>query len=231
MPVDNMQFNTLSTPGGMIGAGIGNFMGNMFNNPASQYAEGMQPGMQRIDEATRRATGYLQPWQTAGQTGLTNYMDMLKRYQNPEEMYNNIMGGWKMSQGTQSRLGGAMDALKNSMAARGMMGSGQEMKDIGKTYEDYAAQDQQQYLNNILGIGQTGLQGNANLSQWGQNAGTNMGGYEMQGAQDITSMMNAIAAAQAAQAANENKENSDLFGGIGSIVGKVAKNIPGLSWL
>ncbi len=230
-----------SMQGFMGGAGIGSMIGNMFNNPADIYSSGMNQGMDYIKNATgqaenaihggiNQATGYQQPFYSAGQQGLNNWMGMLGRYNNPQEYYNQIMGGWKMSPGAQSKMGGAMDALKNSMASRGMMGSGQEMKDLGKTYEDYASQDQQQYFNNISGLGNTGLQGYGNLAMMGQNAANNMGNYaygggnnianvHMQGAEDVTSMMNAIAQAKAQQAANENKDTGGFLGGIGSMLG------------
>lgn len=205
-----------------LGGLVGNWLGNQFNNPGQIYQEGMQPGIDRINQGVDRATGYISPWRQAGLSGLNDYMDMLKQYKNPQEMYNNIMGGWKMSQGAQKQMGGAMDAIQNRLATMGLTGSGQELKDLGQNFEDYAAKDQQQYLNNILGIGQTGLQGFNNLSNQGLNAGTNMGGFEMQGAQDIASMYNAIAAAQAAQAAKSNEETSGgLMGTLGAIGGKM----------
>ena len=230
-----------SMSGFLGGAGIGNMIGNMFNNPADIYSSGMNQGIDYIKEATgqaenairggvNQATGYLNPYNTAGQQGLNNWMSMLSKYNNPEDYYNKIMGNWKMSQGAQSQMTGAMDAIKNAMAARGMMGSGQELKDLGKTYEDYASRDQQNYLNNILGIGNTGLQGYGDLAHMGLNAAGNMGNFaygggtnianaHMQGAQDVTSMMNAIADAESKQAAAENKDTGGFLGAIGSIGG------------
>lgn len=212
-----------SWAGGMIGSGIMSMLGNRNNNPAEAYAEGMQPGIDRVNQGVDKATGYLNPWREAGMSGLNSYMDLLKKYQNPQQMYNDTMSGWKMSQGAQGQMNGAMDAIKNRMATMGLGGSGQEFKDLGKTFEDYAAKDQNQYFNNVMGIGNTGLQGYGNLSQQGAGAAGTMGGYEMQGAGDIASMYNAMAAAQAAQAANENKQGADAGGGIGGLLGGVMK--------
>lgn len=212
-----------------IGSSIGGWIGGMFgDNPADEYEDYTRKGMREINRGVNQATGYLEPYRTNGMEALKKYMGMLSEYENPTKKYNDIMNGWSMSPGAKNMLNGALDKVKNEMAVRGLTNSGQEFADLGKTYEDYASQDQRNYLKDILGIEGTGLTGFEGLSKLGQNTASQSGQFAMEGAGDMASLFSAIAKAKADQAAAENARNSDLGAGIGSALGSGVASIFGL---
>lgn len=202
--------------GSTLFSALGGWLGDRFSkDPSKIYEQGMQPGINQIREGVGRATSYLDPYRTGGMEALDRYMGMLNKYNDPMQHYNDIMSGWNMSPGMNNRLKGALDTVQNQLAARGMTNSGQEMTDLAKTTSDYIGEDQRNYLNDILGMEHTGMTGYGDISHMGEGAATTSGGYEMQGANDIASMYNAIALAKANEAANRRRSNRDVGTGIG----------------
>jgi len=209
---------------GGLGGAIGGFIGNeLSSDPSKAYERYSSRGMDEIRRGTNEATGYLEPYRTGGMNALRHYMDMLSSYENPTDKYNDIMSGWEMSSGAKNMLNGALDKVKNEMAARGLTSSGQEFSDLGKTYEDYASRDQDNFLKNILGIEQTGLSGYQGLTNLGERSASESGRYAMEGAGDLASLFGAIARSRSSEAEAERQRNSDFGSGIGNFL-RVNKN-------
>lgn len=194
-------------------AGIGNYF--FGDNPFDDYEKYSNQGENYIQQYQNQAAGYLDPYRQAGQQGLDAYRGMLSHYQDPTGYYNQIMGNWQATPTFQKRLSTGMDAIRNAMASRGLGGSGNELKGLTDYTQSAISQDMQQYLNNILGIGNTGLKGYGDLSHLGYLAGAQSGQYAMDAGQDLASMESAKAQAAAAQT---NANNQNLWGGIGSLV-------------
>lgn len=196
---------------GAAGAGSALFGGS---NAYDAYSSGMQKGQNQIGQYLNQAEGYLDPYRQAGQAGITGYENALAPYNDPMGYYNKIAGNYQMSPGAQFRMKTGMDAVRNAMASQGFGGSGNEAKGLTDYTQGVINQDQNQYINSVLGIGQTGLQGYGNLMGQGFNAANASGNYAMNAGQDIASMQAAMANA-ASQNANNNQNN--LWGGMGAI--------------
>lgn len=96
--------------------------------------------------------------------------------QNPEDLYNKILGGYQQSEGFKQSRDEALQAAQNSAAASGRRGTPGDLLDQGKLAASLQSADMQNYLRNILGIQGTGLQGAQNLYAGGQNAANALGG-------------------------------------------------------
>lgn len=73
------------------------------------------------------------------------------QYTNPS-MYNDISSQYKQSPGYKFRLKEGLDAINNSAAAGGMLGSNQHQFQSGKLAEDLADQDFNNYWNQRMGL-------------------------------------------------------------------------------
>lgn len=181
------------------------FFDNLFGSaPYETMAGGYGQGEEGISSATGKAAGYLSPYDKIGRSALNEYFSGLNQAKDPESFINQIMSHYQESPAVQFQRKQGISALENQAAATGFTGSGQELKDITKFSQGIASQGQQQWLNNILGARQSFLGGLRGLGLQGQQAATGMGGYQMQGASDLASLMAAKAKAQAqGQAATE----------------------------
>ena len=82
-----------------------------------------------------------------------------KLAQDPTSFVNQIMGSYKPSSGYQFREKRALDAMRNSAAAGGYTGTSEDQIRQAELVNGLLGQDMQQWLQNILGVQQTGLQG------------------------------------------------------------------------
>ena len=192
--------------------------------PYQTEAAGYGKGIDTMHGAVDTSTGYLNPYLQAGTRALGQYQTGLGEMQDPTGFYDKIMRAYQQDPSTLFQMKQGQNALENTAAATGYSGSGKEMQDLMKYSQNLTSQGQQGFLQNILGIhGQymSGLQG---LGQQGQAAGTSMGGWQMQGGEDIASLQAKKAQAQAqAQAAQYNT----IGGLIGSGVNAMGTGTPG----
>lgn len=193
------------------------FLQDIFGGaPYETYAGGLGEAERPIQRGVSRAVGYLSPYEKVGRSALNEYFAHLNQMGDPTGFYNQIMQHYQESPAVKFQQAQGLDALKSQAAATGMTGAGQEMKDIMRYSQGLTAQGQQQYLQNILGIGGQYLGGMRGLAGAGQQAALGMGGYQMAGAQDISSLMAQQARARAqAQAAQE----AGIGGFLGNILG------------
>lgn len=159
-----MPFGTGEAGG--IGSILSGIMG-MFNG-GKNPADSASPYINQIPKWAQDAFGdYIN--QGKGTMGGLNdtYKNM---FQNPTEFFNKIGAGYKESPGYQNSLKEAMGSIGNSAAAGGMAGSAMHQQLSGEKASDLASKDYQQYIDNILGITRTGLQGGENTVNRGFNA-------------------------------------------------------------
>jgi hypothetical protein len=176
-----------------------------------------------IQQMGQQAIGQLAPYQQAGYGGLQQYMQALQPYSDPSQMYSQIMGGYQMSPAAQFQQQEGIKQLQNAMGARGMAGSGQEMKDILGYSQGLASQDMQQYLQNILGMGQTYLGGEAGLGQMGMGAAGQMGQFGLTSAGQYGNLAAQLAQTQAQAEAQKVASQS----GLGQYLGEFGGGLGG----
>ncbi len=153
-----------------------NLAGSYLNNRNSNKRMGGEDAlMQQIPEYGRQ--GY-QPFINRGmqaQDQASNaYQQMLA---NPNAFLEQLQSGYQPSQGYQYRRQNAMGAARNSAAQGGFSGTGYDQMQQGAMADGLLSQDMQQYLQNVLGIQNTGLQGQQHIGDMGYNASGNLADY------------------------------------------------------
>lgn len=195
----------------MFGIGEGLGIGGLATGLYGLFHKGRNPAdaaNKYLNQIPGVANQAYNPYMQAGQNmmGQQNgiYSQMMS---NPSEYFNQLASGYKESPGYQSQLKAALGAGTNASAAGGMAGSLQHQDQAMGTASDMANKDFQQYMQNIMGLQQTGLQGGENTQNRGFNA-----------TQDWANMQGSNLAQQGGLAAKgadwQNQQNQQNWGNI-----------------
>lgn len=198
-----------------LSSGLASAAGGLFNLfGGGDYKNPADAAMPYLNQIPGIGQQYYNPWINNGlnamgqSSGVYNQMT-----NNPNDYYNKIASGYHQSPGYQFKLQQGLGAASNAAAAGGMAGSPQHQQQATGIAEGYANQDFNDYLNQVLGINKTGLQGQENAQTRGYGAST--------GLADLLGTNMAQQANLAFQGqAGENQRNKsgweDIFSGIGS---------------
>lgn len=100
-----------------------------------------------------------------------------KMSSNPKGYLDELVSGYKPSQGYQFREKRALDAARNSAAQGGLSGTYNDQTDQAQMVNDLMGGDIQQYLANVLGIQGGGLSGQERTIDRGYNASGNLANF------------------------------------------------------
>lgn len=182
---------------------------------AARESNAMQQKM--YDESVKRQDPYLQ----AGNTALSQLQGGLKAggqfAQNfaPSDLAMDPSYKWRLQQGTQN--------LNASAAARGLLGSGQNLKDITDYGQGAASQEYQNAYNRFNTNREALYSKLAGLTQMGQNTATGVGTQGMQAATNMGNTLtgaantssNYLTSGAASQAAGQMGAANAIAGGLG----------------
>lgn len=145
-------------------------------------ARGQQEAAERSAEEMRQLReqfgGYYDPYISAGQGAISDYSGAIGAMADPQQFYSQMMQGYQTSPQAQLALEEGTRAATQGASASGMLGSGEMLKGLQQYGQQLTAADEQQWLQNMLGIygGYTGGlsdiagQGSQALGQYGQLA-------------------------------------------------------------
>lgn len=191
------------------GSAIGGMIGGLFGpDPYAAYSQGMSgiPGMLQH---------YFSPYIKEGQRDMYSLHDQLSNLlNNPNAKLDSLLKGFHFSSGYQSDVNQAIQAIQRNASASGMHGTPAEQDAIGERVHALADHDQQNYLQNIMGLYGKGLSGLQNLETQGYGATTNLA--------STLGMLQELKA-KAAEDAAKQKDKSDE--GIGSMFGSLASGL------
>jgi len=160
-----MNFNSQ-----MFGSGLGGFLGGLFGDSGKPYDEAMQQYQQWMQQAQ----GTQQPYLDAGKGAIGDYQKWLQSQQDPSKFINDQMKNYSTSPYAQNLQQQSMNAGQNAASASGLMGSTPLMQQLQQNAGQIASADQNQWLQNVLGINTQYGQGQNNLMQGGQNAANSL---------------------------------------------------------
>jgi len=188
--------------------GLGGLFGGMFGNSDKPYDKAME----QYQQWANKAQGTQQPYLDAGTGAIGDYQKWLQSQQDPSKFINDQMGNYQESPWAKNLQQQSMNAGQNAASASGLMGSTPLMQQLQNNAGTISSQDQNQWLQNVLGINTQYGQGQNNLMQGGQNS-----------ANSLTNMYNQMGQnmGQAAygQQAGKNQDRNNMFGGLGSMIG------------
>lgn len=113
--------------------------------------------------------GQYSPYLQAGQQAIGEYLPAIEEMRDPQAFYEQMMGGYETSPETQRAMQEGIRAASQGALAGGI-GGGQMMKELEEYGRTLTAEDQQRWLNQMMGIrsGYTG--GLENLIGGGRQA-------------------------------------------------------------
>ena len=151
-------------------AGLGGGLYNIFGKQKSPY-DAASKIYGQIPGATEK---YLSPYMTAGQSALGDLMGQYGQLTGSTgDVYNRLAGGYQQSPGFQSALKQALGAAGNQAAAGGMTGTPQAQLQSADVAGTLAQKDFGDYMNRMMGLYGTGLQGMGDIGKMGYGASTN----------------------------------------------------------
>ncbi len=184
---------------------------------------GQMDGANAAIPGYNRAIGYMTPYTQGGLDDYNRYRgdvggygDMLSGYGNPadyawrnaglspQEAYQNMMSGYTSSPQAQYQTDQMQKSADRGASASGMMGSGTYFDKLQRGQQDIVAQDQDRWMNNLMGVGNqqmgqlNNFQGQQN-NYWDRMNGLTNLGFNAAGQASQMEMQKAQMEAQAAQ--------------------------------
>ncbi len=195
--------------------GLSNLAGGIFSQ--SQYKNPADDSMKYLQGLPPQILQYLLPYINAGNKATGESGDAYSNLvTNPSSVYNSIASNYKQSPGYQFNVDQSTKAAANAAAAGGMAGSPQHQQQLASVIAGLSSQDFNNYLQNVLGQYDIGLQGLGNLSKTGAETAENYG-------TDLGNIGLAEAMTQYAGRQNQNQQNS----GFGAQLASALKSLAG----
>jgi len=151
-------------PGGF--SSIGQLLGGLFGNSGKPY----EKAGKQYEKYFQGAQGFQNPFFNAGQQGTQKYQNWLQGQQDPSAFINKLMGQYHESPFAHNLQQQSMRAGQNAASAEGTLGSTPFAQQLQQNAGQISSADQNQWLQNVLGINTQYGQGQQNLMQGGQNA-------------------------------------------------------------
>lgn len=204
--------NNNSTPGsGAYGAQL---ISGLTGNSGAPY----EGAMDKYQEWAKKAEDAQSPYANAGREAIPHYQQWLNGMKDPSGFINHLMGQYGESPWAKFQQQQAMRAAQNQGSASGLTGSTPLNQFAQQNARDISSQDQNQWLQNVLGINTQYGQGQNNLIGYGQNSAnalTNMYG----------DMGRQMGEAEYGRKAGEGQDKSNIWGGLlgtaGTVVGSM----------
>lgn len=133
----------------------------------------------------------------------------------PTGFLEGLMKNYEPSRGFQLKRDEMLKAAGNTAAAGGMRGSLSDISNESRISDVLMGDDMQQWLQNVMGIQQGGLQGLSHLFDTGYDASKSLAG-------DLSNVMGTKAGLAFQGQTNQNQSRSDLLSGLMKVLGGVA---------
>ncbi len=194
--------------GGGFGGALPGLLQGLFGQSGRPYEKARDAYMPYFNQAT----GYQQPYLQAGNQAVPQYQDWLKGMQDPSGFINSQMGKYQESPWAHNLQTQAIRAGQNMGSASGLSGSTPLMQQMEQNASNISSQDQNQWLQNVLGVNTQYGQGLNNLMGGGQNAANALMHLLYSAAGDMGNMAYG-------QEAGRQQDRNALFGGISNFFG------------
>lgn len=188
-------------------SGIGSILSGLFGNSGAPYKDAMK----QYEKWGQRGQDVQNPFLNMGTGAIPQYQEWLQGQKDPSSFINNLMGGyqespWAKYQQDQSARRFA-NAGSTGDSPYGGTGSTPLTQFQQQGMHDISSQDQNQWLNHVLGINTQYGQGLGNEINSGQNA-----------ANSLTSMFGDMGRQMGEQSYNkkraENMDRASIWGGL-----------------
>lgn len=199
---------------------ITNFFSGGKQKGYEDWIKSLGEGMGQAKDYTQKANDILNPYYQAGigQTG--TLQSIIQRMLNPNQFNKDLMAGYSSSPQAQHQIAIGNDAATNAALASGSAGSTPFLNKINEQSQAIANRDQQQYLQNQLGIFNQGAGMASNMYNTGFGAGSQMSG-------NLTGLAKILAGMFDKQGEAGEKASEAKTGGLGNFISGVARAFGG----
>jgi len=193
----------------------------------ADLSKALGQGVGQEQQYYQQGEGYLQPYQAGGSQALSSLLSQLGaggttqgggQPQDAQSIINRIQQGFQQTPAQQFEQQQATEAAQNQLQAQGIGGSGAAAKSLAQTVAGITGQQEQQNLQNVLGLRQQSLADL--LSAAGLGAGAAGTGAKLSGsvADSIATLLAGQGKAQYGQdVATGSALNKMIGGGISSL--------------
>jgi hypothetical protein len=145
------------------------------------------------------------PYVNRGNEAYNNFNPIYQRMSSdPQGFIDSLMGGYIKSKDYQLKNDELTRAAGNTAAAGGMRGSINDIKNQSRITDSLLGEDMQNWLKNVLGVQDRGLQGEQHLYDTGFDASRDLAG-------DLSNTLGTQGTLAFQGQANQNKSHSDLM--------------------
>lgn len=150
----------------------------LFDMLSGKHGSSEDAANKYLNQIPGTVTGRLDPY--AQQGGMAD-KDLWGRYSqmlnNPNELYDKFASSYKPSEAYQFKNKEMSDNLRNAAASGGQTGTPYHQEEQGKLTQGLLSQDQDAYINKLMGIFGQGLSGEQGVSERGFNANKDITDY------------------------------------------------------
>jgi hypothetical protein len=182
--------------------GAGQFLSGLTGHSGRPYDKFADAFKQNFGQAKE----YQNPFYNAGKQGLNDYQDWTNTMKDPSGFVNSLMNNYQQSPYAKFQMQQGQNAANNAASASGLMGSTPYMQASQDYARDITSQDQNQWLQNVLGVNKQYGEGKGNLMTGGQNAANSLSALQQMLAQNMGE-------AAYGKAAGENQDRGNMWSG------------------
>jgi len=185
------------------GGGIGQILSGLFGNSGAPYKDAMK----QFERFGEKGAGVQNPFLNMGTGAIPQFQEWLKGQKDPSGFINKLMGQYQESPWAKYQQDQSARRFGNQGSAEGLTGSTPLAQFEQQGMHDISSQDQNQWLNHVLGIN----------TQYGQGLGTQIAGGQ-NAANSLTNMYSDMGRNMAEMAygkkAGQQQDRNSIWGGL-----------------
>lgn len=217
-PNNNGSGNSWGNIFGQGLSGLAGYLGGQSNaNGYDNMSNQIQNAQNQQNQLYDQGLGYYKPYYDQGTSAFNQYGSAINQMSDPSGYVNDLMSKYQSSPNAQFQIQEGTRAANNASAASGQLGSAAEQMGLQRYAQGVSSADQQQYLNNAMGVQNQYLQGLQNQSNMGYNAGQGMANNRQGLADNLATLLQNLGLSQANSGAASGGGLGDLLGAGASI--------------
>ena len=190
----------------------------LFHSSYKDPAKAAKPYLDRAEQTTRAAYDpYIQRGNEAGQILSNEYDTMLN---DPAKIIDYLMSSYEPSAGYQYKQNQLTKSIGNTARAGGVAGTSEHQRQQAEMIDSLLGADMQEWLGNLLGVRNQGLQGYQGWDTQGYNATQNEAG-------DLGNIYGTQSQLAYKGAEQHNANHNDMLQGLMKLFGTIGGSIAG----
>ena len=174
---------------------------------------GYKHAQEESEKYYNNAQGQLQPYNTNGQTAGNTLQDLINKFSNPQELYNQWSQSYENSPYAQQLLQQNQGAGMDAASGMGLLGSSSALNNIQQGAGNIVQEDRNNYFQKLMDMMNHAGGYAGGMYGVGANAAGQMGQNSMHQGEN-----------SAANAVNQYNAGPNMLGQIGKGVGEIATN-------